>query len=212
MGLVQFVEQGGVAAFLIVVSGVAWLVLSAERLWYLYFEASFDARAALESARRFVLQRAYMRAIQVCNQEPRSPELSVVRAGLMAVENGREAMKSSLSAAILDVSRSCEARLSYIALIASASTLLGLFGTIMGLISTFAAIASADAGEKARMLGAGISEAMYSTAGGLIVGIGAMAVHAACVSKVDALVNKSQKAGLELIAWLEQSERGHGAG
>jgi biopolymer transport protein ExbB/TolQ len=208
----HFLEQGGPAAWMIFLTGAALAILSAERIYFLYVRASFDAEVALESARKFVLSRAYTRAMQVCGQEPRSPELSVIKAGLMAVENGREAMKSSLGGAVLEVSRACETRLPFIALIASASTLLGLLGTIMGLISTFAALASADAGEKGRLLGSGISEAMYSTAAGLIVGLAAMAAHAACISKADSLVGKSQKAGLDLIAWIEQSERGQSVG
>ena len=77
----------------------------------------------------------------------------------------------------------------------------------MGLISTFAAIANADPSNKARLLGLGISEAMYSTAAGVIVGIFAMVVHTMCTSQADNILGKTQNAALTVIKWVEQAER-----
>ncbi len=203
----NFLELGGVAAWMIMLAGITLVVVGLERVNYLYFKASFDSVSALDSVRDFVLKREYTKALQLCNQNANNPELNVMKAGLISVENGREAMKSSVAGAILQVSRDCEVRLPFLALIASCSTLLGLFGTILGLIGTFAAMANADAGEKARLLGSGISEAMYSTAAGLIVGVAAMVIHTICISKTDLIVGKVQKGGLNLMTWIEQSER-----
>jgi biopolymer transport protein ExbB/TolQ len=211
MGAIQylskFLEEGGIPASLILLTGVGMLVLSIERISYLFFRVSFDSRGVLDQIREQVLRRNYTQALQLCNQQPMNPELNVIKAGLMAVENGREAMKSSLSGAALQVSKDCETRIVYLSLIANGATLVGLLGTITGLIKTFAALANADASQKASLLGAGISEAMNSTAAGLIVGICAMFAHTVCVSKTDTIVGKSQKAGLNLISWIEQSER-----
>jgi biopolymer transport protein ExbB/TolQ len=73
-------------------------------------------------------------------------------------------------------------------------------------------MANADAGEKARLLGSGISEAMYATAAGLLVGVAAMVVHTMCVSKTDVIVGKAQRSGLDLMTWIEQSERSKAIG
>jgi biopolymer transport protein ExbB/TolQ len=116
-------------------------------------------------------------------------------------------MKSALGGAVLEVSHKCEARVGYLALIANVATLLGLLGTISGLIKTFASIANADPAEKARMLGIGISEAMYATAAGLCVGIAAMVIHTLCVSKGESIVGDAQDTGLKMVTWIEQSER-----
>jgi biopolymer transport protein ExbB/TolQ len=116
-------------------------------------------------------------------------------------------MKSALGAAVLEITHKCEARVAYLALIANVATLLGLLGTISGLIKTFASIANADPAEKAKLLGLGISEAMYATAAGLFVGITAMVVHTLCVSKGESIVGDAQDAGLKVITWIEQSER-----
>jgi biopolymer transport protein ExbB/TolQ len=134
----------------------------------------------------------------------------VIKAALMAAENGREAMRASLGATLLEVTHRCEARLSYIALLANVATLLGLFGTITGLIKTFAAMANADASQKAQLLGMGISEAMYATAAGLVVGISAMVVHTLCTSKSDTIVGQAQDVGFKVMTWIEQAERKNG--
>lgn len=208
----NFLELGGVAAWMILVAGITLLIISAERINYLYFKVSFDSLSALEAIKDFVLKREYTKALQICNQNANNPELNVVKSGLISVENGREAMKAAVAGSVLQVSRNCEVRLPFLSLIASCSTLLGLFGTILGLIGTFAAMANADAGEKARLLGSGISEAMYATAAGLLVGVAAMVVHTMCVSKTDVIVGKAQRSGLDLMTWIEQSERSKAIG
>jgi biopolymer transport protein ExbB len=216
MGLVSaiqtIIEKGGFASWFILISAGLLVVISLERLSFLYFAYSYRAKEALERVRQAVLKRDYTAAIQVCNGVKQAPELAVVRAGLLAVESGREAMKSSLGGAVLMITRNCEKRVSLIALIAGVSTLLGLLGTISGLIKTFEAIANADASQKGFLLGEGISEAMYATAAGLTVGIAAMIVHTLCTSKTDEIVGQSQGAGYQLITWIEESERSRNNG
>ncbi len=207
---IKLLMSHGMSGYLILIAAVFCIVIAIDRLYYLYVKISLDAKAALILVQKEILSRNYNNALQICNNHKQVPELTVVREGLLAVENGREAMNSAISAAVLDVSRGCETRLSFLSLIASSATLLGLFGTIMGLISTFEAIANADPASKGRLLGNGISEAMYSTAGGVIVGVAAMIVHTICVSKSDVIVGKAQNAALSIVKWIEQSERSNG--
>jgi len=200
-------EHGGVAAYMIILSGVFLLIFGTERLYTLYIQLSFRTTESLDAIRRLILERKYMDALQVCNSQPKAPTLTVAKAALMSVENGREAMRSAIGEAVLGVNHKCEKGISYLALIANVATLLGLFGTILGLIKTFHSIATADPSKKGELLGIGISEAMYATAAGLFVGILAMIVHTMCVSKSDSIVGGAQDAGLKLMTWVEQSER-----
>lgn len=203
----KFLISHGLSGYLIIAAGLACLVISLERLYFLYFSASFNSQAALVSIKKLILERNYSQALQVCGQQLQNPEFMVIREGLMAVESGREAFRTAVSGAVLEVSKGCERRLPYLSLIASSATLLGLFGTIVGLITTFQAIGDSDPNEKARLLGLGISEAMYSTASGVIVGVTAMVVYTVCTSKADAIVGKAQKAALDLGTWIEKAER-----
>ncbi len=204
--LKMFLEHG-MASWMILTAALVLVVIGLERIYFLYFQKSYDSSAALKAVKDLVLKRDYTKAIQICNSNEGNPELECIKLGLLSLENGREAIKSSLGAAVMEISHECEKRLPIVSLIASASTLLGLFGTILGLMQTFEAIANADSAEKGKMLGEGIATAMNSTAVGLVVAILAMIVHTVCVTKSDSITGKSQTAGFNLVTWIEQSER-----
>jgi biopolymer transport protein ExbB/TolQ len=205
--LSSFLEHGGFTSILIIVTALALIGLSIDRLSLLFLQMTFNSEATMDKLRELILKKAYSQAVQLCNLQGKNPELAVVRAGLIAAENGREAMKSALGESILKVTQQCERRLPYISLIASSATLLGLLGTISGLIKTFSGLASADAAEKSKLLGGGIAEAMNATAMGLLIGLGAMVVHTICISKTDELVAKAQRAALSFSTWIEHAER-----
>jgi len=201
-------KEGGVTAWIILLAGILLIVVALERAYVLYFKYSLDVEQAIQKIQGFILKKSYTDALQICNTVTDSPELNVAKSGLLAAEHGREAMRSALGGAVLEVTKKCERRVSLIALIAGVSTLLGLLGTISGLIKTFQALAEADPSKKGEILGLGISEAMYATAAGLVLGITAMVIHSLCVSKGEEIVGNAQDLGYKLVTWVEQSERG----
>ncbi len=202
-----FFAEGGFTAYLIVIAGLSLIFIGLERLNYLYFRIRPVSAQVLSQLQLLIQGRKYMEALQICNEIQNVPQIQVIKAGLLAVDSGREAMKSSLGSAVVEVSKECEKRIPIISLIASVATLLGLLGTISGLVKTFAALAKADPSEKAAMLGLGIAEAMTATAAGLIVGISAMVVYTLCSSKTDDHISVAKKAGYDLVATIERSER-----
>lgn len=206
------ITHGGFATWFIFASAFFLMVFGAERMITLFFRLNFNTRAALDGVRSKILEKKYTDALQICNSQPAAPEIAVVKAGLMAVENGREAMKSALSGAVLEISHKTEVRLPYISLIANVATLLGLLSTISGLIKLFKEIGGLDPALKAQKMGVGISEAMYATATGLVVGVIAMVCYTICVSKADEIVGNAQDAGYKLVTWVEQSERANSNG
>jgi biopolymer transport protein ExbB/TolQ len=207
-GLHFLIKHGGITAYIIIILFVLLMLIGFERIYILYFKLSYDMKPFLEKIQALVKKRDYPGAIQLCNTTHQTPETIVLKAALMASENGREAMKSAIGAAVLNVTSLTGARMSVIALIAALSTLLGLLGTISGLIGTFAALAQADASLKAQMLGTGISEAMYATASGLILGMIAMTFHSLGTSKGETHISNAQDAGFKIVGWIEESERG----
>lgn len=204
--LAKFINQGGFTAYLLIIAGIVLVIVAISKLYYLYVVLKPAGDQALLNLSKQVLKKEYTAAIQACNSSNNVPEFQVIKAGLMAADSGREAMRSSLGAATVEIMKNCEKNIQIIALIASVATLLGLLGTISGLMKTFAAIA-ADPTKKAELLGIGISEAMYATAAGLVIGISAMVVHTLCTQKIDQLVGLARKAGYNLITQIEQSER-----
>jgi len=204
----QFLTEGGIVAWALVFTGVAGITFASDRFYYLFNSVKLRSEAGLAQVFGLIAQREYLKVIQICNREVQSPELEVVKAGLLAVDDGREAMKSALGSAVLNITRNCERRISALALIASVATLLGLLGTIVGLIQTFSGLAIEDALTKAQILSQGISQAMSSTAAGLTIGIFTMVCHTLCASRADEIIDISQKTGYDLIAFIEKSERG----
>jgi biopolymer transport protein ExbB len=86
-----------------------------------------------------------------------------------------------------------------VALASSIATLLGLLGTIMGLISAFTAVANANPAEKADLLSASISVAMNTTAFGLMVAIPLLITHAVLTAKTGAIVDSLEMASVKAL-------------
>jgi biopolymer transport protein ExbB/TolQ len=205
----KFLQEGGITSYMTAAAAIFLLFLAIDRIYYLFFKLRPADEKLLFDVNKRVLSRDYNGALQICNSTQNVPELNVIKQGLMAVESGREAMKSALSGAVFEINKTCEKRVPLIALIASVATLLGLLGTIAGMIRTFSAIGSAiDPTKKAEMLGSGISGAMTSTAAGLVVGIIAMVIHTICTVKIDEVTGEAQKTGFNLVTLIEKSERG----
>jgi biopolymer transport protein ExbB/TolQ len=108
---------------------------------------------------------------------------------------GEKAMEESL----MEVLPRLEKRTHYIATLANIATLLGLLGTIIGLISAFTAVAEANPAEKADMLSASISTAMNTTAFGLMAAIPLLLIHALLQTKTNALVDSLEMASVKFL-------------
>ena len=108
-------------------------------------------------------------------------------------------IQNAIDAASLEVIPKLERRLSYLALIANLSTLLGLLGTINGLIHSFSAIALADPAQRQAILSAGISEAMNATAFGLLTAIFTMIAHSVLSNKANRILEEIDEFGVKLL-------------
>ena len=107
----------------------------------------------------------------------------------------RDDIEISMEECMLEIMPQLEKRTGYVGLAANVATLLGLLGTIMGLIQAFTAVANANPAEKADLLGAAIAVAMNTTAFGLLVAIPLLIVHAVLTTKTAQIV-----AGLEMAS------------
>jgi biopolymer transport protein ExbB/TolQ len=87
-------------------------------------------------------------------------------------------------------------------MLGNVGTLLGLLGTIVGLIRAFGSVGAANAAEKAALLSQGVSEAMYATAYGLCMALPALIMYAVLQNRANALSEDLSKAALKLYIWL----------
>ena len=113
-------------------------------------------------------------------------EMGLARQGAV---RRREDIEIAMEESMMEIIPQLEKRTPYVALLANIATLLGLLGTIMGLIAAFTAVANANPAEKADLLSASISIAMNTTAFGLMVAIPLLLIHAVMQTKTSELVD-----------------------
>lgn len=170
-------ENGGIWMWVIVVVSVACLALLIERVYYIFFKFNTNARTLMEAVQRNVVQNNIDGAIQVCNSQRQAAVAQVVKAGLARANKSELEIQNAFEEASLEITPMVTRFLPALASLANIATLLGLLGTIIGLIDAFAALEDAAPDERQQKLSAGIAIAMNTTAFGLIVAIPTLTIH-----------------------------------
>jgi biopolymer transport protein ExbB len=119
----------------------------------------------------------------------------------------RDDIEIAMEEGMMEIIPQLEKRINYIALYANLSTLLGLLGTIIGLIAAFNAVANANPAEKADLLSASISVAMNTTAFGLISAIPLLIIHSYLNSKAGAIVDSLEMASVKTLNIISAAAR-----
>ncbi len=119
----------------------------------------------------------------------------------------RDDIEIAMEEGMMEIIPQLEKRINYIALYANLSTLLGLLGTIIGLIAAFNAVANANPAEKADLLSASISVAMNTTAFGLISAIPLLIIHSYLNSKAGAIVDSLEMASVKTLNIISSAAR-----
>ncbi len=119
----------------------------------------------------------------------------------------REDVEIAMEEGMMEIIPQLEKRTPYVALSSNIATLLGLLGTIMGLISAFTAVANANPAEKADLLSASISVAMNTTAFGLMVAIPLMVTHALLATKTNQIVDGLEMASVKVLTAISTRAR-----
>ncbi len=127
-----------------------------------------------------------------------SPLGAILAAGLGNAHLGRDVMKSSIEEAASHVVHELERYLNTLGTIAAATPLLGLLGTVMGMIKVFTEIMAQGTGN-ASVLAGGISEALMTTAAGLSIAIPALIMHRYFVGRIDAIVVGLEQETIKLV-------------
>jgi biopolymer transport protein ExbB len=111
----------------------------------------------------------------------------------------REDIEIAMEESMMEIIPHLEKRTPYVALVSSIATLLGLLGTIMGLIQAFTAVANANPAEKADLLSASISVAMNTTAFGLMVAIPLLITHTVLTAKTGEIIASLEMASVKAL-------------
>ena len=119
----------------------------------------------------------------------------------------RDDIEIAMEETMMEIIPQLEKRTPYIALFSNISTLLGLLGTIMGLIEAFTAVANANPAEKADLLSASISVAMNTTAFGLMAGIPLLITYVVLTSKTGEIVDSLEMASVKTLSIITRMSR-----
>lgn len=195
--MAKFMDDGGVFMWIILGIWICAIAIAFERIKAL-IQYNCDGTSLMEGIKKNILLNKVQVAIQDCsNTKALLPR--VLRDGLKRANQSKEQIKDSLEASMLESIPLTEKRLHYLALIANISTLVGLLGTIYGLIQSFAAVASADPASKAELLALGISKAMNTTAFGLISAISIMVVHSILTDRSEKIIAEMEQCSVRLL-------------
>ena len=191
-------EEGGVWMYPILAVGIIVIAIVIERSYVLYFRTSSKREGFLSQMRSLIMSRILDKAVQYASHDP-SPLGKIVKAGLLKVNHDDEVVQSAMDEAALKEVPQLERWTSFLPMLSNVATLLGLLGTIIGLIQSFAAVSSADAATKATLLSKGISEAMNCTAFGLIVAIPALVFYAMLQSRTQRCIDDINAASVNVV-------------
>lgn len=175
--IMKFMTQSGWAGYAITFVGIAALGLVVERVRTLYFEYAVKTDEFMKQVTGLIMADKTEEAITFCTANKRSPLPHVIKGVLERSDRDDEGIHQGLDIALSEVIPQLGKRLGYLATLANVATLLGLLGTIGGLIMAFDAVSSADPATKQMVLAQGISVAMYTTYMGLIVAIPTMLAY-----------------------------------
>ncbi|MBF0299655.1 MAG: MotA/TolQ/ExbB proton channel family protein [Oligoflexia bacterium] len=196
--LAKFIHDGGFFMWLILIVWAIGIAICFERFNKLAFKYDVDGASFMNELQRYILSNDIQGAIRACSGSlALLPK--VLKSGLKRSTSSSEQIQNALDATTLEVIPKVELRISHLNLIANISTLIGLLGTVHGIILTFTAISAADPAQKAEVLSRGISEAMNCTFLGLISAISMLIAHALLSSKADKIINEIDEYSVKFL-------------
>ena len=205
----ELISAGGWLMLPIILSSVIALAIVGERLWTLRARR-IAPPSLLNQVWRWVKD-GQLDAARLKSLRAESPLGEILAAGLTNSRHGREVMKECIQEAASKVIHDMERYLSTLGTIAAITPLLGLLGTVIGMIDVFSAIMIQGSGNTAVLAG-GISKALITTAAGLTVAIPALVFHRFLVRRVDELVITMEQEATKLVEVLHGQRDAEGSG
>ena len=180
-------REGGKMMWVISLFQGISFALMIERVYVLFFKTRLNKEAVLAGLRERIFRGDVMGGIRFLSDQPQSPLTRILKAGLLEVRHGEEEVQAAMDEAAIHEMPYLEKRTGYLSMISNAATLVGLLGTVGGMIGVFKAVSSVSAADKSTMLSAGISEAMNCTWYGLMTAIPPLVCYSLLQGRTQAL-------------------------
>lgn len=205
---VDAMAKGGEFMYPILLAAIFALAIAVERMYYVMFRANINGTAFMAQVQKLIMANNIDRAIKLCNAEPNAALPRVLKAGLTRANRSEVEIQNAVDEAVLEIFPLLNKRTGYLPMLANVATLTGLLGTIQGLIVAFKAVATASAESKQTLLAAGISTAMYTTAGGLVVAIPTLVLHSIIAARTTKIMDDVDQFALKTVNLLGARRRG----
>ncbi|WP_221793034.1 MotA/TolQ/ExbB proton channel family protein [Oceanobacter mangrovi] len=197
--IVRFFQEGGAFMYPIAIVMAIGLAIAIERLLYLTKEKSSN-RKAFEEILPMLEKRDMRAALNYANESgTKLGDIFSVAIARIPGSQRREEIEYAMEEGLMEAVPQLEKRTQYVSTLANIATLLGLLGTIMGLIAAFTAVANAAPAEKATLLSQSISVAMNTTAFGLMAAIPLLLLHTYLQTKTNEIVDSIEMAGVKFL-------------
>ena len=197
--IVSFFQDGGVFMYPIVLVFALGVTIAIERYLYLSLAGGTNRRV-WKQLMPLIGGGKYKEAFAVAAKSKASIG-KILSYGLSRLKSARQRddIEKAMEESLMEVMPRLEKRTHYLATFANLATLLGLLGTIIGLINAFTAVSNVNPAEKADLLSASISVAMNTTAFGLMVAIPLLLIHALLQTKTTELVDSLEMASVKFL-------------
>jgi len=199
--MIDLFVKGGIVMYPIALGAILALGIFLERVYSLRRVKVVPDRLLI-ALKELLATKKLSEAEVMCRQD-KSALATIFLSGIKVEKRNRERLKESFSEAGKSVAADLERYLSAMGTIAGISPLMGLLGTVTGMISVFQQVTSQGVGDP-RMLAAGIWEALITTAAGLAVAIPTYVGYRHLLSKVDSLVLELEEAATMAMDYLEE--------
>jgi biopolymer transport protein ExbB len=203
-----FVVKGGVIAYFIILLSVVAMSLSVEHLFSIR-RSTVVPTAAVQQAQALIDAGRYLEAIQYTAEEP-SMVGYVLHAALREAPNGFSAMERALEEAIEERSAKLYRKIEYLNIIGAVSPMIGLFGTVVGMILLFSAIHAADSFPRAQVVADKVSIALVATFWGLAVAIPSLSIYSVFRNRIEVMTAECAVAADRLLAAFKSPSRASG--
>lgn len=197
--IVSFFQEGGVFMYPIVIVLALGLAIAVER-WLFLTMTTAKNKALWNKVTPYLKSGNFSGAMEITSRS-KAAIGQIMTYGLNRVRSARrrEDVEQAMEESLMEVMPRLEKRTHYLATFANIATLLGLLGTIIGLINAFTAVSNANPAEKADLLSASISVAMNTTAFGLMVAIPLLLVHTLLQTKTTEIVDSLEMASVKFL-------------
>ena len=200
----RFFQNGGHFMYPIALVAVVGIAIAIERYVYLTVTRARN-RALWQQVEPLLGHGDFRQATQLATQSDAAIG-QILAYGLARIQNAkrRDDVEKAMEESLMGIVPRLEKRTHYLATFANLATLLGLLGTVMGLISAFSAVATVNPAEKANLLSASISVAMNCTAFGLMTAVPLLVIHAIIQTKTTEVIDSLEMVSVKFLNSFEE--------